>query len=85
MSDQRNTGFVTHYEYDPVNGPGQFVTRRYNQRGNPFVVFCTNLECIHFIEDLKAIPHWSEDCLEMSGTRFLRCPVCKEKVVRPKD
>ncbi len=80
-----SSGFITHYHYDEVNGPGQLVTRHHNQKGNPFVVFCTNSECEHYIDDLKAFPHWSEDCRAVAGSRFLRCPVCLENVIRPKD
>lgn len=72
---------VTHYERDPVNGPGQYVTRPYNLEGNPFAVFCTNAECEHFGGRPGALPHWSEDCQEFLGV--LRCPVCQSPVVRP--
>jgi len=72
---------LTHYEVDPVNGPGQMVTRKYNLNGNPFPVFCNNKECEHFVDRPTAIPHWSEDCQEYLGV--LRCPVCESPVIRP--
>lgn len=60
---------------------GKYVTRRLNLAGNPFVVFCTNEHCLHYIEGEGAIPHWSEDCPEKLGV--LRCPECGAPVVRP--
>ncbi|MCA9792784.1 MAG: hypothetical protein KC910_13350 [Candidatus Eremiobacteraeota bacterium] len=84
MSDQHHA-FITHYEYDQVNGRGQFVTRTHNEAGNPFVVFCTNELCAHYYERPSAFPHWSEDCLLLPGSRYLLCPVCQTKVVRPGD
>lgn len=72
---------VTHYERDPVNGPGQYVTRHHNLEGNPFVVFCMNAECEHYHERPGALPHWSEDCREHLGV--LRCPACQSPVTRP--
>lgn len=72
---------LTHYEVDPVNGPGQMVTRPYNLSGNPFAVFCSNSECDHYFDRPAALPHWSEDCQEYLGV--LRCPACGEPVVKP--
>lgn len=73
---------LTHYEVDPVNGPGQMVTRPYNLAGNPFAVFCSNKECEHFIDRPSALPWWSEDCSEYLGV--LRCPACGSPVIRPR-
>ncbi len=73
---------VTHYERDPVNGPGQMVTRPYNLKGEPFIVFCSNNECEHYWDRPGAIPHWSEDCKEYLGV--LRCPACGRPVVKPR-
>ena len=72
---------ITHYERDPVNGPGQYVTRPLNLAGNPFAVFCTSKECEHYFDRPGAIPHWSEDCSEELGV--LRCPDCGKPVVKP--
>lgn len=72
---------VTHYERDPVNGLGQYVTRPVNLQGNPFVVFCTDKECEHFFERVGALPHWSDECSEFLGV--LRCPACGKPVIRP--
>lgn len=72
---------MTHYERDPVNGPGQLVTRSLNLAGNPFVVFCSGSSCPHYWDRLGSIPHWSEDCKEHLGV--LRCPACDKPVVRP--
>ncbi|MGE0492444.1 MAG: hypothetical protein AB7S38_24735 [Vulcanimicrobiota bacterium] len=72
---------LTHYEVDPVNGPGQMVTRPYNLSGNPFAVFCSSSECEHYFDRPAALPHWSEDCQEYLGV--LRCPACGEPVVKP--
>ena len=60
---------------------GKYVTKKYNLAGHPFVVFCTNSECFHYIEREGALPHWSEDCPEKLGV--LRCPECGAPVVRP--
>ncbi|MCR5661303.1 MAG: hypothetical protein K6G50_04120 [bacterium] len=60
---------------------GKYITRRYNLAGNPFVVFCTNEFCPHWINAEGALPHWSEDCPENLGV--LRCPECGAPVVRP--
>ena len=72
---------VTHYERDPVNGPGQYVTRALNLEGNPFVVFCMDAECEHYHERPTAIPHWSDECPENLGV--FRCPSCGAPVTRP--
>lgn len=76
---------ITHYEYDRVNGLGQMCTKKHNEKGNPFVVFCTNELCAHYVENPNAFPHWSEDCSLEAGSRFLRCPKCDKPVVRPND
>lgn len=72
---------LTEYIIDPTNGPGQMVSRPFNLEGNPFVVFCSDIECEHNIERPGAIPFWSEDCKEYLGV--LRCPKCGKPVVRP--
>ena len=72
---------VTHYERDPVNGPGQYVTRPENLEGNPFAVFCMNKDCEHFYDRPTALPHWSDECEEYLGV--LRCPKCKTPVCKP--
>lgn len=72
---------VTHYERDPANGLGQYVTLPTNLQGNPFVVFCTNKECEHFVGREGSLPHWSDECPEFLGV--LRCPVCEVPVIRP--
>lgn len=82
MSASERKVRVTHYEIDPTNGPGQYVSRPYNLKGDPFVVFCSSEACPHFYEAEFAIPHWSEDCSELLGV--LRCPHCKSPVIRPK-
>lgn len=82
MSDWRDKKVkLTHYEVDPVNGPGQMVSRPHNLAGNPFVVFCSDKDCEHYWDRPSAIPHWSEDCGEELGV--LRCPACGRPVVRP--
>ena len=73
---------ITHYHQDPTNGPGQMVTRPYNLAGDPFVVFCTNKDCSHYIEADGAIPWWSEDLSDHLGV--LRCRKCQAPVVRPR-
>ena len=60
---------------------GQYLTRHHDLAGNPFVVFCTNEHCMHYLEGESALPHWSEDCPENLGV--LRCPECGAPVVRP--
>ena len=60
---------------------GKYVTRKYNLAGHPFVVFCSNENCAHFIDGEMALPHWSEDCPEKLGV--LRCPECGAPVVHP--
>jgi hypothetical protein len=82
MSDPERKVRVTHYEMEPTNGPGQMVSRPYNLKGDPFVVFCSSQACAHFYEAEFAFPHWSEDCSELLGV--LRCPACKAPVVRPR-
>ncbi|MBI3927237.1 MAG: hypothetical protein HY319_16995 [Armatimonadetes bacterium] len=72
---------VTHYERDPVNGPGQMVTESARRLGRSFVVFCSNQDCEHYWDRPSAIPHWTDDCPELLGV--LRCPVCRSPVVRP--
>lgn len=72
---------ITHYERDPVNGLGQYVTRQQNLQGNPFVVFCTSSDCEHYHERPAALPHWSDECEEYLGV--LRCPACNAPVIRP--
>lgn len=81
MSQGERKVRLTHYEMDPTNGPGQMVTRPYNLKGDPFVVFCSNSDCSHFYEAEGAFPFWSEDCSELLGV--LRCPTCKAPVIRP--
>lgn len=82
MSQSDRKVRLTHYELDPTNGPGQMVTRPLNRKGDPFVVFCSNENCSHYIDGQYAFPHWSEDCSELLGV--LRCPQCKAPVLRPK-
>ena len=82
MSQSERKYRVTHYEIDPTNGPGQMVTRPLNKQGEPFVVFCSNENCAHFIDGEHAFPHWSEDCRELLGV--YRCPVCNSPVLRPR-
>ena len=72
---------VTHYERDPVNGPGQYVTRPLNLKGNPFVVFCMDKHCDHCHLNPQAIPFWSDECKEYLGV--LRCPACEKPVCKP--
>lgn len=73
------------YERQELSGSGipadKYITRTHNLAGHPFVVFCTNSECMHFIDGEGALPHWSEDCPERLGV--LRCPACGAPVVRP--
>lgn len=73
---------LRHYEIDPMNGPGQMVTETYAQSHEPFVVFCSSEHCQHSIENVSAIPFWTEDCKEHLGV--LRCPECGSPVVRPR-
>lgn len=83
MSEPKRRLVLRSYEKKAVCGvpAGQYVTRKLNLAGNPFVVFCTNEFCEHYIEGEHSLPHWSEDCPEKLGV--LRCPVCGAPVVRP--
>lgn len=71
----------TYERRSPEIPTGVYLTRHHDARGNPFVVFCTNEGCRHWLEGESALPHWSEDCPEHLG--FLRCPECGAPVVRP--
>ena len=83
MADKPKKQLVLREYEIPAGGipSGKYVTRKYNLRGHPFVVFCTNEHCSHYIEAPMALPHWSEDCPENLGV--LRCPECGAPVVRP--
>ena len=81
MSTEEKKVRVTHYHRDPVNGPGQMVTRPYNLSGDPFVVFCSSESCPHYIEAEGALPWWSEDLTEYLGV--LRCRKCNAPVLKP--
>ena len=48
---------------------GEYLTRKHDLAGNPFVVFCTHPDCPHWLEGVSALPHWSEDCPENLGVR----------------
>ncbi|GMU52719.1 MAG: hypothetical protein AMXMBFR33_18650 [Candidatus Xenobia bacterium] len=62
---------------------GKFVYHHFDDEDYPFVVFCSEKSCVHWVGNPEAFPHWSEDLPVKLG--LLRCTVCGAPVLRARD
>jgi len=56
------------------------LTSRYDEKGDPFGVFCSNPECPNS-EKPEGHPIWSDDCILKDNV--LVCPLCESPVIIP--